>query len=61
MTTKWLSYQGVPLQGHLHVADQQQKKWSVKLRKNVRKSEVGPLKIQAHSWSKNSKIVKLSG
>ena len=24
MTAKWLSYRGVPLQGHLHVANQQQ-------------------------------------
>ena len=26
MTTKWSSYRGVPLLGHLHVADQQQQK-----------------------------------
>ena len=26
MTTKWLSYRVVPLQGHLHVANQQQQK-----------------------------------
>ena len=25
MTKKWLSYRGVPLQGHLHVANQQKK------------------------------------
>ena len=37
MTTKWSSYRGVPLLGHLHVADQQQKKkssdWSQPLKK----------------------------
>ena len=26
MTTKWSSYRGVPLKGHLHVAEQQTKK-----------------------------------
>ena len=26
MTTKWSSYRGVPMQGHLYVADQQEKK-----------------------------------
>ena len=31
MTPKWSSYRGVPLWGHLHVADRQQQKKIIEL------------------------------